>query len=335
MLVELREHTLTGGHDLLYGNCLELSSQSAMFQRDFSRAAEFLEKGLCVFGEKKNIYEFFVRKDQAFLRLLNEGPNAAALDELAGIRREAETLGHWESIRDCDFYRAVAEQDDRLLNHVWYGTPFASYREKMVEMYGSPVQISRSHVWRSDEQEERPNRVFDMRLAKEGNVAELKPGQLVHRLFAILNSDYYRPFRMGEIYSKLFPNDYFCPFSSPDRIYQLVKRLRQWLAKSGIPIQVVEKDGDYALASEEPYGIKVYKEKVGKPSQLVVFLRLKQEWGERLFSARELSEFAEFSHSKANTLIAWAVDHGFLEKVGSGPRIKYRLCAADESPLAA
>ncbi|MCB0386961.1 MAG: hypothetical protein KDD43_16325, partial [Bdellovibrionales bacterium] len=64
---------------------------------------------------------------------------------------------------------------------------------------------------------------------------------------------------------------------------------------------------------------------------LVIFLRLKDAWGDNLFSARDLSVFGEFSHSKANSLIGWAVDRGLLKKVGSGPRIKY--CFNEESDL--
>ena len=335
LLAELREKTLAEGHDLLYGNCLELSSQLAMLQMDFPQAEHFIDKGLCVFGGKKNIYEFFVRKNRAFIQLLSQGVSDESLLAVKQVRQEAQTIEHWESVRDCDFYTALATRDDKLFQQVLFGTPFSSYCDKMIEMYGGQSEFGGAHIWRPDGLSQNPGRVFDVRLGTENGESFLKPGQLLHRLLSTLSSDFYHPFRMGEIFSKLFPQEHFNPFSSPDRIYQLVKRLRQWLEASEIPLQVEERDGAYVLSCEQAYGIRVYRKKMKDPGHALVFLRMKSAWGENLFSARELSAFGQFSHSKANTMISWAIEHGLLERVGSGPRVKYRLRFREEAlPLA-
>lgn len=66
LLEDLRGKTLVAGHDLLYGNCLELSSQLAMFQKDFAQAQTFIDQGLCVFGGKKEYLRVFCSQRPGF-----------------------------------------------------------------------------------------------------------------------------------------------------------------------------------------------------------------------------------------------------------------------------
>jgi hypothetical protein len=40
------------------------------------------------------------------------------LRELGKTRQELREIRHWEQVRSCDFYQAIALKDERLLTHL-------------------------------------------------------------------------------------------------------------------------------------------------------------------------------------------------------------------------
>ena len=101
----------------------------------------------------------------------------------------------------------------------------------------------------------KPQRVFDLTSARESQECQLKNGFLLHRLLHLLTEDLYQPLTLGKIFSRLFNGEYFDPNSSPDRVHQVVKRLRAWLRSEKIPLDIQEAGGFYRLTWFGSYGL--------------------------------------------------------------------------------
>ena len=69
------------------------------------------------------------------------------------------------------------------------------------------------------------------------------------------------------------------------------------------------------------------------PAKAITFLCFKEKWGPGQFSTSEFAKANEFSHSKANTIIKWGLEHGLIDRVGRGPRVKYLFRTQTDLPL--
>ena len=169
----------------------------------------------------------------------------AGLTELIRFRVDAVGKEHWETVRECDSFRAIVCKDKALLLKVYFGTPYQSYRQRLLKDFGESVVIPESFVWQIGEGSKLGKREYDVFRA----VPELKPGQLKYRLLRTLASDFYRPFRVTHLFSEVYPTDCFRLHGSASRIHEGVKVLRLWLKGHRLPLLISERRGQYQLAS--------------------------------------------------------------------------------------
>src|SRR5207302_175208 len=115
------------------------------------------------------------------------------------------------------------------------------------------------------------------------------------RMLQSLALDFYRPLQLAELHERLYPREYFNPFSSPDRVHQAARRLRRWLQENRIPLGISEELGQYRLSSDR--GCTVVVQAVSEKTWLEtapgdIKLRallgvLKNQHGNEVFSAVE------------------------------------------------
>ena len=118
---------------LALGRVLELSAENFINQKKWDNAEAFLVKAESVLADSDGIDLFFVKKFRAVARVQRAKGNPQSLDELRLVRTEAIRRAHWETARDLDRIEAVVKRDPALFAHVYFGTPFESFRQKMEE----------------------------------------------------------------------------------------------------------------------------------------------------------------------------------------------------------
>lgn len=234
------------------------------------------------------------------------------------------TRRHWDTVRDCDRFRALATRDERLFLHLYFGTPHESFRAGLVRDFGESVEIPRSYPWEL----QGGGRAIDLVTGRaESSAPILKTGQVVHRVLTTLASDFYRPFRLATLFGRLYRGEFFNPTSSPLKVHQAMNRFKKWAKDAQFPIVVEEDSGLYRLAASAPCTLRVSGElrevsdaKKGSLVQLRAFIGPESE-----FSAQLAAETLGVSASTALRILERALAEGELERFGSGNKVRYRF----------
>jgi tetratricopeptide (TPR) repeat protein len=300
------------GHALVFARALQLLARAHLERRDWLAAEMALQTARQHLPDD-GLQRFFVDKWLAIrLYFVSGARDSGLLDQ---VRRDALKIAHWETLRDCDRYQALATKDPQTLRYVYFGTPFASFRHRLV----------------TDAKIETPTGTFDWRLAVPGasprvldpaNAEGLKPGQLLYRLLTCLASDFYRPFRGPYLYSRLYPGQYFNPESSPLQVRSAIKRLREWFERAGWPIEIEEVDGGYRLRASAPCALRTSLA-AEADSMPLLLSRLHERLPTEPFTARQAAEILGANLRSAQRVLQEGIDAGTLERIGSGPATKY------------
>lgn len=324
LLSQLHEISRCKGYQLLLANTLHLSAEEALLRGDWTSAESALSESLSLLSDDKSLDAFFVRKWRAIMNVIRS--RTVALGELDAIRSEALERKHWETIRDCDLFDGVARKDHDLLRHVHFGTPFESFRERIRDEFGVNLDVPASYVW-----EIRPGAgapIFSLQsgrlLGKEGKLRDLPPTE--RKVLVALASDFYRPFRLPQLFERLYPGEYFNPESSPFRVHQTKDRLRSWFKKAKLPLTISEDNGWYRLEATAPFSLEIGDQ--AKAPENWEVARLKAKWAEQPFSATQAGETLGVSAQTALRLLKRAEEEKTVERSGGGPKTRYRFLKA-------
>jgi hypothetical protein len=321
LLVELVELARARGLRPILGSALELHAQKEIDQGRWARARGLLEEAERNLESAGEVEAFYVRKWRLINEVLSRGEESPAT-RLSALREEARRIRHWESLRDCDLIQATIDRDPARFVHLYFGTPFESFRRRSFLQFGRDVAIPDRYHWRlgpQDGSDGEPVRLFS---ADDGPRA----GSIALRLAFILVSDFYRPFYPGHLHSCLYPGEHFNPNSSPGRVHQAVRTLRVALAKAKPPLEVEkDKEGGYRLTASRPCRLEVPHRRLRVRLEIPSWAELEKAFGEKTFSA---SEAATVLQVPARTLIrhlqtGW--ESGLIEREGAGNATRYRL----------
>lgn len=321
--------------DLLYGNALELSAQLAVLQRKKPEADRLLTEAQARAGQHSR-YSIFIEKWKLLSEIFHVSPGEerfdSALENIEALRTRAQKLNSWESVRDLDYQLALVLNHENLFLNVYFGTPYPAYRKRIESIF-------RERGWKIPQTYFRKmlsapaERVLSVEEGKEigrDDLSELKPGQMLHRLLNILATDFYKPFGVGELFSRLYDNEYFNPDTSPDRVAKAVQQLRKWFATNQIPLEVTVNEGRYGLVATAPYALKV-SQKTKSSAEITdangerSLQKLKAEWPYKSFSMQIAADFLGVSASSLRRVFQSALDEKKLFKSGVGRSTLYRF----------
>ncbi|MGZ5279055.1 MAG: hypothetical protein ACXWC9_03885, partial [Pseudobdellovibrionaceae bacterium] len=164
----------------------------------------------------------------------------------------------------------------------------------------------------------------------------LKPQLLA--LFEALTLDFYKPSHIGLLFQRIYKDEKFNPFSSPNRVLSLMKRLDRWFLDQDVPLRVRMKKSEFGLiaksAVSQPVQILIQRAKtLSKQDGHLATLR--DYFQGRTFSSQDISEKMNISKASAQNLIGQAVKEGSVEKRGSGRSTTYALVPRNKKRSAA
>lgn len=301
-----------GGYALVYSRALQISARYYLEKRDWHSAELALQQARERLAED-GLQKFLVGKWIALRDFL--AGNAADAAPLNTIRSEAKRIEHWETLRDCDRYQAVATKDRDLLAHVYFGTPFESFRKRLLADFGDEAKLPETYRWHLGGK--KGGAEIDLRSA-------LKPGQVLHRLLRCLTSDFYRPFRGPFLHSRLYPGQYFNPASSPLQVRTAINRLRSWFEENEYPLAIDQADGGYRLTASGPCTLLITLDRESETAPLLLS-RLHERHQQAHFSAREAAETLGANLRTTQRILQDGLDAGTLERLGSGPATRYHF----------
>jgi hypothetical protein len=321
----------------LMANLFILKAHVHVGERAWHEAASALSAAEERLAGSETIDAFLIRKQRAIIELhRSQGAKTA---ELQAISQEAQLRRHWESVRDCAYNLAIATHSVRLARHVYFGTPYRYFHERIARHFpgletDQPYRLPLEGGGTSQS----PTKTLDISLSAAAfGQHGMKFGQVPHRLLRILSEDFYRPKRSMEIFARLFPGEHYSPEYSSDRFHQACRRLRQQLAAKKIPLMIQKSAGFYdltarprrniflifppptSLASED---LKSRGPEAKAEALLAEFHRRHQR---AVFTAREFASRMNISGRSARRHLALGANAGVLEVHRQGPETTYRL----------
>lgn len=309
---------------LLHGNALELSAACSVYEGSPQDADFYLRRAEDILKSQQSFDFFLMEKWRAISKLLLEKGSPASLTALAYVRQKALERRHYETVRDCDRFKAVTCKSKSLATYLYFGTPFESFREKLIRDTKDFLEYPSSFNWTLGDSE-KASKTLDVLEGKGPLGTNLKSGQAPHRLLFALSCDFYRPQRPVSLYSTLFPSEYFNPTSSLKRVHFTIERLRGWFKKTRFPLLVEELPGSgYVLKASSACTLRVTDVKaIGKEIiRLDVVKKRLGSLGE--LTRQEFEKSLNLSPRSANRLVGNLVTEGYLEKAGGGRHVKYR-----------
>ncbi len=335
ILPKLLQHCQDHKWELLYANTLEISAQLAVWQSNWNEVHRLLTEAEQVAGPNSH-YRLYIDKWRALAGLFKARTEMGSSDneelKIVQIRQQALSLKSWETVRDLDFYLALYQKNVNVLLNVYFGTPHPAYKNRIKKLFKKKGWLIPKSYFRKLTSDS-TDRLLDLETAQEvgrAMIEPIKPGQMLHRLLNILATDFYKPIAIGELFSKLYPDEYFNPDIAPGRVAQAVKLLRRWIEANQIPLMINVDNNRYSIAATAPYAFKITStvqsaselQNAGFKTQLK---RLSEKWPYQSFSALQASQFLEISASSARKLLAKALSQQRIYTSGTGRSTQYRF----------
>lgn len=262
----LKEETLKFGN--LYSSVLKQQLELAVSARDWveaHRVAEGLKEQPGLDGHSK----LFMQKWLA-LEGLYERPTASAAwrADLEAVKTFAFSLGHFETLRDCDYHEAVATHNPILAQKVFWGSPHVAYRDRF--LLESKMELpSELNVKLNESEGEiivKPREGAGFNPFER--TAKQNPSRVSFRLIQALSNDFYAPKSLPQLFDQVFPGRYFSETSSPNLVHQSLFRARRSLPQ----LKIVERASRFYLRGSLS---------LPKPGSGRVEVFSSQEWAKR------------------------------------------------------
>jgi tetratricopeptide (TPR) repeat protein len=298
-------------HGRLMGNAYELRAQVRLHRREFSAARSDLRQATALIGGNRSFDSFFVRKWNAVLCALEHCDAKVLLD----MRREALELLEWESAREADRFRLKVKFDQDLFDHLIFGTHWPNYKRMVCAELNK--QVSREEYVFG----ESCSNVLDLAtgLVEGTQVSEPLSG-LCHRVVSVFLNDFYSGRRVGDLFSELFPGEYFNIFTSPGRVRQAIYRTRAWFMENAVPLSIEERGGFYLFFGTRGFGVRL------RHSRGLASCGFSRQWeilhstfaAQGRFGAKAARNRLGITRTSMQRLLKWAISQGHLSL--SGPK---------------
>ncbi len=299
----------------LIGNCLELRAQTRFYRGQIEPCRRDLHEAEQIFASAESYDQLLVRKWLAYL----EAVKTKSAGPMLAFRAEAMKRLHWESVRDADLFALKIKFNQRQMDHLFFGTPFAAYRDRILrEVKGQP---SPWYDFGGANQQR-----LDLLTGEIHGALTKSPCRKVHQLIGVLLRDFYLPSRVGSVFAGLYPTEYFDIHSSPIRVRQVMRRLRRYLESSGADLHVETRKGTFRFINNGAFAVRIplggfamdpYSSEIEK-------LRRQFQPGQEFFIGSACEKIG-LSRSTFHRLVEHMVASGQMRRLGIGKATRYKL----------
>ncbi len=338
------------GFARLHANSQELAAQLYLSRGDLLAARRCLDSAAGGSDSPQSLDQIFVKKWLAVLQAYESKDPAP----LHAFRAEAVKIGQPEAIRDADFHALMVAFDKDAFHHLYFGTPFADYRESMTRRLGVEPEIE-SYALGSDLSSGLNFRLSPKRVSEPESTLlpifrclDILTGRLsashqlergfrfgghVHRMLEILSRDFYQPLTIGNLFAELHPQNHFDIFSSPTRVRKSLMRVRTFLREAKIPAEITHSRRGYKLSVTGEFSILVPKVRPIIDQNTLALEKLLRHFGfGQPFTRSEACTAIGFTEKKFRSLKASALENSRLDVYGAGPNATYYFPFPDASP---
>lgn len=318
LLVQIRSEFKEQGHSLLLGNSLELSAHLCLLQNNFKAAANYISEAEIILTKVSGRYLFYVKKTQVFIQLLENKADVNSLAKLNVLRNEARDLKQWETLRDCDLFEAIATHNKELIVKLLWGTPHEKYKQRVLSLTGDTIEKLPEFYWTISGNGEPSQEKLDFSQL-------LLDRPKLKLLLNALTQDFYKPLRIGDLFSRIYSEEKFDALSSPRRLFSCVHQLNAWFQQSQIDLKVKIVSGEFYLTSKN--GIQLRFDVLPKvQSQFRLELKvLHNTVGSKTFTSNQAAEVLNMSKPATLKILRKALKSKSMLKVGDGKSTVYRF----------
>ncbi len=328
LLEELEEICIINNYGMITANVREMMGQVHFVNRLYGKANLCFKEAEEMLRGSNNRSWVFAKKWLVISKFALKKPLEETKSELQEVRQIARKFNHWETLRDCDLYEAVFTKDRNLFQRVYFATPHESFKKRALDNWNDdPPENSIVSFGGSPENGSAP--LLDLETGTiDGKVEFLKPGEMSHQLTISLFKDFYSPISVFEIFKDCYPDEYFHPDTSKDRVYKSVRKLKDLIEKNSFGLEMTNnKAFGYRLRTRKPIEVKYIEHKEDTSRHNHTLVLIEQRFGAMNFSRKELQNHLKVSDRSANRLISELMDSGELIKMGSGPKTSYKLAS--------
>lgn len=316
-ILSLKELAVKNEHSLIFANACELMAQALILSGDFDQGLSSLKESHEALGQGQSIYSFYLRKWTWVANLLKSVGCQSELSRAIQLKQEAEQNQYWEDVRDIDRRLSEVNFSEPIALKLYFGTPHRAYRESIKRELLDGVKIPP---------------VFNFHLGpREGHLKEVlalencfNPGSRIDSLFKTLTHDFYRPISLGYLFSRLYPDEYFDPHSSPTRVYRLVTRLRKRTIDN-FGVDCVWNQEGIRLVSSRPVVIPVEQRQEIRTRQECQVAKMRKVFRQDWFTTKGVSEQLQISQRSAQELLKTAKKKYRVNQQGKGRSTRYRF----------
>ncbi len=303
VLEELRSQTLDAGELLLHANALEISAQRAIKKGDFAAAEKFLQSGLRLIEGVKILDFLWVIKWKGILEALKKN----SVEPLNAVREEAILKGHWETLREVDFHKLQIHFSASDFYRLYFGTRSVHYRERLETAFPT-VEIPEFYYLEKDRRVSfAPSSSVDIFNDFSGS---LSAGTVQNALLVHFISDAYRSFRTGELFSIVFPEEWYNPDTSPNKVHQTLSRFRKIIQEQLPGVEIEAVDSAYRLnVSSATLALRLPRQLPKADGLQIRFWQFENLHKQKEFTNRDVQDKLNMSKANANRLLAqWVMD---------------------------
>lgn len=245
----------TDKHQYLLANAYLCQAQNLILSGKHSKSVKVLNLSEKYFGvEGRKTWEGLTLDKW---RVIKEGfKKPQILKQLNTIAMTASReYGVHETQRECDYYRFLITQDRKLFEKLSFGTSYPTWKEKLARANKSELSLPENFIYTQDGR--KAKYCLDLKDGHYGKKKLLPPGSTSYRIINALTGDLYRPLLLPTLYEKTYPDEFFNPYSGPNKLKANISFLRKKLSEAQCPLEINFAKGGYFLSLGKEMGIKI------------------------------------------------------------------------------
>jgi hypothetical protein len=238
---------------------------------------------------------------------------------IATFKKTIRLQGHWETLRDFDYHVALMQKNGELLNYVYFGTPFLSFKQRISKNH--PGQLRGHLLWGESKSGQPVSHTLD---PLDCSMDIVPFGLIQHRLLLVLLSDFYRPWTLHRIFDSLFPTEIYDADSSPKRIYGLIKKLQDSIKSLALPFELQSTIHGYRFRNKPGGAMIIYNDMSMDSHEKILYASLQEKYGMAEFTPQELAKTLSISSHKAYRWVNDLEAQGLAERDVRTHRLKLK-----------